>query len=179
MTEPTMNQYAPPRAQVEDMQTTTEVGELKMFSPQGRIGRLRYLAYGAGAGILYNIAISALTIGLAGSNALFVAIIALFAVMLWFSVITGIKRCHDMDISGWWSLTLIIPIIVFAWIFWPGSRGANRFGAPPPPNTLGVKLLAWIMPVIMIIGILAAIAIPQYKNYSDRVRASQSAPPAK
>ena len=178
MTEPTMNQYAPPMAHVSDMQTGTGVGELKIFSSKGRIGRLRYLAYSAGAGVLFNLSVTVLTLVLPPVLLSLVAL-ATMAVLIWFHVITGIKRCHDMDISGWWSLTLIIPVIVFAWIFLPGSRGENRFGPPPPPNTLGVKLLAWIMPAIMLIGILAAIAIPQYKNYTDRVRASQSAPPAK
>jgi len=173
MSEPTMNQYAPPLAHVADAPSTA-VGELNLFSPQGRIGRLRYLAYGAGAGIIYNVAITVLTLALGvGSGVFSVAAIVAFCAVLWFSVITGIKRCHDMGISGWWSVTLIIPFIVFAWVFWPGTDGDNRFGPRPPANTWGVRLLALIFPLFMIIGILAAVAIPQYKHYTDRVRAQQ------
>jgi len=174
--EPTLNQYAPPVADVADMAAPAEAAELKLFSHRGRIGRLRYLAYGSGAGILYNIAAAGLTAGLgASTDALSAAIIAAFAVLLWFNVITGIKRCHDMGISGWWSLTLILPVIILAWIFWPGDRAGNRFGPPPPPNTLGVRLLGLMLPVIAFVGILAAVAIPQYKLYTDRARAAQAA----
>lgn len=177
MIEPTLNQYAPPVANVADVSITTEVAELKLFSAKGRIGRLRYLAYGSGAGIVYNLVVLALTVGLARTNVLAVALIAPLLALLWFTVITGIKRCHDIDISGWWSVTLIVPVIVLAWMFMPGSRGANRFGPPPPPNTLGVRLLGLIMPVIFIVGILAAVAIPAYKTYTDKARAAQAAGP--
>ncbi|MGQ3054188.1 MAG: DUF805 domain-containing protein [Roseateles sp.] len=175
MTESTLNQYAPPRAHVADLPSSA-VAELKVFSAQGRIGRLRYLAYGTGASVIYYIGLTALLFGL-GGTASSVATVLAAVVVIWFSVITGIKRCHDINISGWWTLTMIVPVIVFVWIFWPGGRGDNRFGPPPPPNTLGVKLLGLIMPVIFFVGILAAVAIPQYKMYTDKARAAQAAGP--
>ena len=60
-------------------------------------------------------------------------------------------------------------------MFWfiPGTSGSNRFGAPPPPNSTGVILLALILPIIFVIGIVAAIAIPAYQDYATRARASQ------
>jgi uncharacterized membrane protein YhaH (DUF805 family) len=177
MTDSTTNQYAPPLAHVADTSPSAAVGELKLFSSKGRIGRLRYLAYATGASFVYNIILSVLSIGLAGSNALTVAMIVGVVALLWFSIISGIKRCHDVNISGWWMLTAIVPVIALVLIFWPGSRGENRFGAAPPPNTLGVRLLGLILPVIALIGILAAIAIPSYKNYTDRARAAQAAGP--
>lgn len=177
MAEPAMNQYAPPRAHVEDAPRSGAVAELKLFSSQGRIGRLRYLAYGAGSSIVYYVALAVLAFAIGDSTASTVGLVAAIAAMLWFSVITGIKRCHDMDISGWWSLTLVLPVIVLAWMFWPGSRDDNRFGPPPPPNTLGVKVLGLLMPVVFFVGILAAIALPQYKHYTDRARAAQPAGP--
>jgi uncharacterized membrane protein YhaH (DUF805 family) len=179
MTEPTMNQYAPPQAQVADAPLSGGVAEMKLFSAKGRIGRLRYLAYGAGASFLYYFALSVLPFALLGLGTalLYVSLVSTLAALLWFNVITGIKRCHDMNISGWWSLTLIVPVIVLAWMFVPGDRGENRFGPPPPPNTLGIRLLALLIPLVFFVGVLAAITIPAYKHYTDRARAAQVAGP--
>jgi uncharacterized membrane protein YhaH (DUF805 family) len=179
MNEPTMNQYAPPQAHVADAPPSGGVAEMKLFSAKGRIGRLRYLAYGSGASMLFYVVLSTLPFALLGMGTalLYVLLVAPLAALLWFSVISGIKRCHDMNISGWWSLTLIVPVIVLAWMFVPGDRGENRFGPPPPPNTLGVRLLGLLMPVVFLVGILAAIALPAYQHYTDRARAARAAGP--
>lgn len=169
MSETNLNPFTPPRAQVADMQSPDGVGELKLFSPQGRIGRLRYLAYYTAAAFLLQLAL----VGLAGIGP-FIALLGLIP-YLWFSVVTGIKRCHDINISGWWSLTAIIPIIGLIWIFVPGSKNSNRFGPPPPPNTLGVKLLGLILPLLALLGIVAAIALPAYQTYTAKARAAQAA----
>lgn len=172
MTEPTMNQFAPPRAHVADAPAATAVAELKLFSAQGRIGRLRYLAYSTVASMIYSVLLSVLFALFAGSEMLTVATWLAVIAVLWFSVITGIKRCHDINISGWWSATLIVPVITLVWMFAPGSKGENRFGPPPPPNNWGVRLLGVILPVVFFVGILAAVAIPSYKAYTDKARAA-------
>jgi len=181
MQETTFNQFAAPQAEVADVMTDDAVGELKLFSAKGRIGRLRYMAYGAGAGIAYNIAVGLAALIARDSSALSIMLISpLFVAMLWFGALNGIKRCHDIGISGWWTLTMIVPIIVIAWVFVPGAKGRNDYGPPPPPNTLGVRLLGLIMPVITfvaVIGILAAVAIPQYQSYVQKARAAQAANP--
>lgn len=171
MSTPVTNQYAPPRAEVGDMTRASGVGELNYFSARGRIGRLRYLAYATGASMIFNVLVTALAM----SPGIFASlvVIALTLVFIWFSVLCGIKRCHDLNISGWWTLTSVIPLIALAWVFWPGSSGDNRFGPPPPPNTLGVRILGLLLPVVFFIGLLAAIALPQYKQYTDRARAAQ------
>jgi uncharacterized membrane protein YhaH (DUF805 family) len=176
MTEQTLNQYAAPRAHVADMASSEGTGELKLFSAKGRIGRLRYLAYAMGASIIHGALIGVATIALMENTLAYMAfsVVALLAV-LWFSVITGIKRCHDLDMTGWWTVTIIIPVIALLWIFVPGTKGANRFGPPPPANTWGVRILAWILPFFFILGIVVAIALPAYKGYTDRARAVQAA----
>jgi len=141
---------------------------------------LRFLAYVVGAHLIIGIPSNFLgiflemgsgvdgqmiTIGIAGITGL---------ILLVFYFIFAIQRSHDMNNSGWLSLILFIPIIGFlVFLFAPGTHGANRYGAPPPPNGVGVILLAFIMPVIGFIGILAAIAIPAYNGYINAAKEAQ------
>ena len=53
-------------------------------------------------------------------------------------------------------------------VFKGGTEGSNDHGAPPPPNTTGVRILALVLPILYFIGILAAIAIPAYAEYTRR-----------
>jgi hypothetical protein len=73
-----------------------------------------------------------------------------------------------MDWSGWTVLLTLIPFVALIWVFKRGSEGTNSYGAPPPPNTLGVKILGLLLPVLAVVGILAAIAIPAYVEYTRR-----------
>jgi hypothetical protein len=56
-------------------------------------------------------------------------------------------------------------------VFKAGTPGRNVYGDPPPPNTAGVKVLALLLPVVFVLGIVAAIAIPAYQHYVERARA--------
>jgi uncharacterized membrane protein YhaH (DUF805 family) len=177
MTEQTMNHYAPPVAGVADvLPDDGRVAELKLFSAKGRIGRLRYLAYSTGAWLIYSAGTTGALLALGANNTIAVTFnIAAFVVLLWFGFVTNIKRCHDLGISGWWSIASILPIVTLIWAFKGGDDGGNLFGPKPPPNTWGVRILGLLLPVVMIIGIVAAIAIPAYKTYSDKARAAQAA----
>ena len=46
----------------------------------------------------------------------------------------GIRRLHDLDRSGWWSLIAVTGIGAIVLLVWDGSKGtagANRFGPDP------------------------------------------------
>ncbi len=65
-----------------------------------------------------------------------VGLLSLFA-MFWSSLAVGVKRLHDLGMSGWWILMGFFPGIgpVFMFIFaglLRGTRGPNRFGVTPP-----------------------------------------------
>lgn len=181
-TDTSYNQYAAPQADVADVPQGTGYAELNYFSDDGRIGRLRYLAYLMGGGLLINIAASVLSVMLAPvpvvPNLTILVSIVSFVVLMWLAVICGVKRAHDFNASGWWFIASLIPLLgtlIFALV--PGTKGGNRYGPPPPPNTWGVRVLALILPITVIVGILAAVAIPAYKDYTDRARAAQAARP--
>ena len=169
------NPFAPPRATVRDVDSRTQrYQEVSAFTYKGRIGRLRFLAYGVAAYIL--MAVGAGVLGALAGFLHFSPMIASAIVFIPYIIITGmatIQRSHDMDWSGWMSLLALIPFVGFIWVFKGGTQGENRFGAPPPPNTTGVKILAFVMPVIALIGIVAAIALPAYSDYTKRAKARQ------
>lgn len=170
--------YTPPKSTVADV--THEYGELNMFSAKGRIGRARYLAWSLGFMLLAMMVLGAV-VGLGaviGGKALagilyVIGVIGLIVV----GALFAIQRLHDLDKSGWLFLIMLIPLIGALFtlyvMFAPGSSEANQYGNPPPPNTTGVIVLAWIMPAIMLIGILAAIAIPAYQGYVQKAKQAQ------
>lgn len=173
----TANPYQPPRANVEDVRSRTEQYQpVKFWSIRGRVSRLQYLGYLMGGYLLVLLTAAVLggilgALG-AGKAAPFVFMLPLIPYTV-FSIIMLIQRSHDMGWSGWSALLAFIPFAALLWIFKAGTPGENRFGAPPPPNTTKVKLLALTMPVIALVGILAAIALPAYKGYTDRAKAAQ------
>ncbi len=182
MPEPTFNQYAAPAANVADIAPETGYAALDYFSANGRIGRLRYMAYLVGGGFLLNIAtgVAAGIFVAAAPGLLSVMNVVAWIPFTWWLVINGIKRSHDFNASGWWSAATLIPFASLIWLFVPGTQGANRYGPPPPPNTTGVKILALFAPLffVAIVGVLAAVAIPAYKDYIAKAHAAQRVQPA-
>ena len=178
-----VNPYAAPRAAVGDVYDQNAVAEpTKLFSGQGRIGRARFLAYSVYAYLVFGLIFGVLAafIPLFGrGNAAFAVPVLMFLLMipyLWFYIVTAVKRSHDMDWSGWWVLAMLIPLVALVWIFAAGSHGANRFGPPPPPNPLSVKIGAWLIVVFMALGILgmvAAVSLPAYQDYVQKSKAAQ------
>lgn len=173
------NQYAPPTAAVSDVTPSTEgVSELKYWSAKGRIGRMRYLAYTFGGWLVYTMlavlaSVAAAIVRFDGTLSMIVQI-ALYIALMVFTVLNCIKRCHDLNISGWWCLTLVVPILGLLLLFVPGTKGGNRFGPPPRPNTTGVTVLGLGLPVIMLV-VVVVFVVPAYKEV-EKARL-QSSPP--
>jgi uncharacterized membrane protein YhaH (DUF805 family) len=182
------DRFAPPRARVDDMPSPDAAGgyqPVKIWTTKGRIGRLRLLAYSVGGYIV--LAIVLFVLGLVGLksgqdavNPLLSAAVSLVC-LLPYMVMLGLlyaQRSHDMGWSGWTSLAAFIPLVGLIWVFKAGTPGANAYGNPPPPNTLGVKVLGLALPIVATLGILAAVAIPAYQQYSQRAKAAaQGLPP--
>ncbi|MDS4032252.1 MAG: DUF805 domain-containing protein [Candidatus Contendobacter sp.] len=174
--------YQPPRGAITPT-TPTQYGEIHPFSHRGRLGRVRYIGYSVGLGLLINLlaagwgALAALS-GDQGKMGPFAVggLILLAALAVALSVLLTIQRLHDFDASGWWSAFALVPlanlVLYLTLLIMPGTQGANRFGDPPPPNTTGVILLALVVPLVFVIGILAAIAIPAYQNHAETARAA-------
>lgn len=156
------------------------MGKLNFFSPSGRIGRLRYVAWGTGAYLLLSVVMASMVPMLGardgGMASAVMGLLGIPVAVLW--IFWAIQRAHDLDRSGWQVLLLMIPILglIWAciWLFGRGTPGVNSYGPPPPPNSTGVKILGMLLPVIFVVGIVAAIALPAYSDYTQRARAAQS-----
>ena len=169
------NRFAPPGAQVADVVHDDDVQPVRLWPPSGRLGRLRFLAYGFG---LYAIFVAVLAVLGAVAGGMrepgVAAMLMIFVITLVYMVAAVglmIQRSHDMGLSGWWTFVAFIPLVGLVWVFKGGTRGVNRWGAPPPPNGLGVRIFGLILPIIFGIGVLAAVAIPAYQAYTLRAAA--------
>ncbi len=162
--------YATPKATVAE--SLPEFGELKVIGIDGRIGRLRYLAWS-----LVLMLAGLLPLGIAAGffaaseilGGLLMAVVCIAVVVV--GIMFGVQRLHDIGWSGWLLLVTLIPVVggVFSLLMFiiPGSTEANRFGPPPPPNSTAVKVLALLWIALIIVGIIAAIALPAYMGYAD------------
>ncbi|NVJ66772.1 MAG: DUF805 domain-containing protein [Gammaproteobacteria bacterium] len=162
---------------------------VKLFNAKGRMGRVRYVAYTVGLTLLIYMAfllvalVAGASVGAAGggeglTSVLGGAGIILFAAFYIFilaiTIWATIQRCHDFNVSGWLTLLLIIPFAVFVFWFVPGTKGENKYGLKPEPNKAIHWIGATVAPILMVVGILAAIAIPAYQDYVERAKSAQT-----
>ena len=170
------NPYSAPDADLESGRSSTTYNP-KIISFQGRIGRLRYLAYNIGATFLLMLVMMPL-IGMStfvggaaggetGMSAMgMVGIIVYYVAAILISVMYAKRRLNDLNRSGWWFLLFIVPIVnlllAIYLIFFPGTEGSNNFGPAPMANSIGVMILGWSMPALFVLGIAAAILVPQF-----------------
>ena len=177
------NPYSAPDASLETGQE--EFYQPKIFSFRGRIGRLRYMAYGVCTYLILLVIFMPLMGGTmlmggamaipgeAGMSMIVMLAMGVFYIgILLLSVAFAKRRLNDLNRSGWWMLVFIVPLVnllmtIYVLLF-PGSKEANDFGPPAVANSLGVKILGWLFPVIILLGIVAAIAIPVYQDYISR-----------
>ena len=116
-----------------------ETWKQKLFSSKGRINRLHYLLCNVALQIVVSIAqfifITALAF-IAEDSAIIGVILFILASLLviayfYSGTCLTIKRWHDLNKSGWYTLLclLIIPAIYI--IFAKGTNGPNKYGLKP------------------------------------------------
>lgn len=180
-----LDPYQTPRVGIEHSDKGTVVyNDSGVFSTSGRIGRLRYLAYGIAIG-LGLLAVVMLLAGLLAAilnedTDVFVGVVGLglavlvYVVILVFNIILGVRRLHDLNMSGWMLLIYLIPVvnIFFAlyMVFAPGKEGVNDYGNPPAPNPVWVNIVGWGSVLV-----IPAIGVPAYQGYIEKAKAAQEA----
>lgn len=182
-----MNPYQSPRTAVADLHDDDARGPVPLLSFKGRLGRLRTLNYAMAFYLLSYLFMGAVTAGaVAGLGdsagamiliglAVFAGIIVMFVgmVSLW------VRRLHDLDQSGLWSLMMLVPLVNLVLgiylTFWPGTPGSNQYGPRPVPNTGWTWAALVLVLVVPTVGILAAVSIPAYQDYVQRAAEIQQA----
>jgi uncharacterized membrane protein YhaH (DUF805 family) len=171
--------YASPASDLSSAGGQNEYNDGGVFSFSGRIGRLRYIAYPMAlymlaafiVGVLSGITGSAIEFSEESGLLMLIPMIIMYGIVLVYGFVYAVRRLNDIGWSGFLSILYIIPVVNLILgillIFMPGNVGVNKYGNPPAPNTLGIKILAFLLPTIAIIGILAAIAIPAYQGYVE------------
>ncbi len=167
------NPYSAPDAALETGFDDTYSPSVISF--QGRIGRMRYLAYSFGVSLLTGVVLMVVMpllgagMAMAGGGIGIVSMLTvavLYIATIVFSVMFAKRRLNDLNRSGWWFLLFLVPVVnlllAIYLIFFPGSQGGNNFGPAPEANSIGVLILGWGLPVLFLLGIVAAIAIPQF-----------------
>jgi len=154
------NPYATPNATVTNSSLDeTKFGKVSLTNTKGRIGRLRFF--------LYTMILTFLGAAFAGALTLIptlgpilagIAYILIFV----FSIFLTIQRCHDFNATGWWALIMLIPLVSLVFYFIPGTKGSNRFGYQPPPNSKAVKIGVFLIIGVVLLGILAMLLIPLF-----------------
>lgn len=167
--------YKAPESNVIKEAAEGEYDESSMFKPSGRAGRLRYFKYST-LMIFVMLLIAAVVGGVISATGGEVDVETFSAIsngaailLLPISFMFMIKRFHDIGWSGWWSLTMLVPLLnlipSLLLLFMPGTSGPNRFGNPPKRSGSGVVWIVAALVLVAVIGILAAIAIPAYNGY--------------
>ncbi|WP_124704939.1 DUF805 domain-containing protein [Sulfuriferula multivorans] len=169
------NPYQVPQSNV-DHQGQDDYSEVKVLSISGRIGRLRYLGYSMGYGMLIYLAFAAIggvALALGLPRGIFMGMVGIgYVLAMVLSIMLTIQRAHDFDKTGWLALLVFIPLLNLIFWFVPGTEGENRFGKQTPPNRGGLVWVVVAIFAIAMIGILAAIAIPAYQSYVHRAQAA-------
>jgi len=166
-----MNPYQAPAADVAAIPGQAEFDESGPFSPSGRFGRLSYIAWGLVLGFVGWIAMMVVGGGVAVMGpdniaAMGPMVILVQLVLFVPTILFAIRRLHDFDASGWWSLLFIVPVVNFVFILVlllkGGTAGTNRF-APPRITRGWEKVLGYIgigFFVLGVIGIVVAVMLP-------------------
>ena len=79
--------------------------------------------------VLLSILVEAI-LAMAGPSAAVLSVVVPLALFIP-SLAVLIRRLHDLDRSGWWSLIALVPLVNLVLIFWlvrKGTEGDNRFG---------------------------------------------------
>lgn len=174
------NPYSTPESNLQHDLSNGKNDTSSPFSPSGRFSRYSFLAWNFVLNIVLMIIVMAIMVvaGAAGNlltmtdpnemlafyaSGIGLVVIAIMLVAFVITIIFFVRRLHDINMSGWWSLLSIIPIVnlifgIFALVK-KGTEGGNNFGAAraTPKWEKVVGIIALILIVLYIVVVIGAI----------------------
>ena len=100
----------------------------------------------------------------------------IFLLYLYFLWVITIRRLHDMNRSGWYSLFFLLPILnvllSLYLLFGSGSTGSNRYG-PVRMTAIWEKILAWLMIILMLLSFIVSGSLMSYQFQSGEINTPQ------
>lgn len=98
------------------------------LSPRGRCSRQFYWLFGVLPFVVIGVVLGVLHIGL-------VVAVPIVLLCIWPSLAMQAKRWHDLNLSGWWAVLGLVPLLNYVVIVGvglvPGTEGPNPFGPDP------------------------------------------------
>ena len=172
------NPYATPKSDI-NISHSGSVDTSKPFSPKGRFSRLSFLAWNLIANILVGIVAIVFFALFGGINSMmaqgsvsqaFGSVIGIIVILftlafLVVSFILYIRRLHDINMSGWWSALILIPLanILFSLyvMIRKGTEGSNNYGParPTPQWEKIVGIITLLLLILYLIGIIATLIV--------------------
>ncbi len=143
--------------------------EAKYFSTlillsKGRIGRVHYFLSTLGIAFFGVILASLLSvIPTIGWPLAFVYIFGVIA----FNLLLTIQRCHDINISGWYSLLSLIPLASIYFYFTAGTNGYNAYGYQPSACCEEAKIATFALSAVFVVASIVAITLYSYPVLND------------
>ena len=102
---------------------------------------LSSLIYALANGIITYV-LSNMLSGLGSSSIALILNIILFVLFVIFAFGITVRRCHDVNYSGYLSLIMLIPLVGLIFsiylLFAPGTAGENKYGAPNTDSLMTV-----------------------------------------
>ncbi|MGZ3181183.1 MAG: DUF805 domain-containing protein [Telluria sp.] len=170
------NPYAAPAAALDEASIAAgETYQPKIFALDGRLGRLRYWAYGVLVAVLSGILVyGVMWVATGGAHkSMLTDLIATIPLLYLVR-----RRLHDLDRNGWLSVLILIPLLNVFFslylVFARGTDGPNEYGPPPAPNSRGLVITTWVLVGLFVVAIGAAIAFGAYQGYQQAAKSHAS-----
>lgn len=163
----------------------------RLKSYQGRFGRLSFIAWHAvlwwascciGLGLLFSLGVFNFATWSLDSAAYLLATInnlfslLFFVLYTYFAFVITIRRLHDVNASGWWSLLSLMPFInlfFYGYLLLKKGHPRSNMYAPARVTPFWEKLVAWLCILMLLLMLLSLFMLLGFYDQSVTILPTQ------